>query len=538
MRASLSLPWFPVLFLLCLPASAQEDDGEDDRRYEEPDQDLSIPLPEDEGREKRTPQSLLVVPLLALDSESAASSRAISRILTEGLAERRHLDVYRMSQVPSIYDGDKDVEAALYMRGCPPDQELGCQLILGEKVDVDRVVSGNCMQAGTMASVAITVLNVPLAELEYSFEVELEPGRFSELMEALELTLEQLADPFDENEVVDETALLEAELDRRKAAKERAAMRALDLMLPDSAFEPLASSREIAREQITEEDLLAQEEAELISTDWEDVGLTKRQYVVWHNSRLSLDEWKERKANHFLQPLIGLSIGYVGGPLGVHFQGNWILEEDNLSNVVDSRSLQQPSGGKGFWAAATLGFGFTTFLDFEFTASVAFSRMNVELQEYEVTEHGTVSPPYPPSDERPQIFIYGLAWKVRAYPVPLWRVKPTIAAGFGVMIYPAVTDLFDLGSHVYANEGGFVDHLLLLEPGAVIEMSRHVALTADFCLGLGLRPTSARVFVVDPYEESDLLDAVEAPPLPVAVYAGFRVGVQARLFRPRFPEAP
>ena len=523
--------------LVAGPVSAQEEGDEDDRRYEEPEQDLSIPLPEEQLRDKRTPQSLLVVPLLALGNDSAASSRAISRILAEGLAERRHLDVYRMSQVPAIYDGDKDVEAALYMRGCPPDQELGCQLILGEKVEVDRVVSGTCQQNGDLAVVAITILNVPLAELEYSFEVELAPGRFTELMEALELTLEQLADPFDENEAVDETALAEAERERRRGAKERAAMRAMDLMLPHSAFEPLASSREITRERITEEDLLAQEEAELISTDWEDVGLTKSQYVKWHNSRLSLDVWKERKANHFLQPILGMSIGYLGGPLGVHFQGNWILEEDNLSNVVDSRSLQQPSSGKGFWAAATLGFGITTFLDFEFTASVAFSRMNVELQEYEVASDGTVSPPYPASDERPQVFVYGLAWKVRAYPLQLWRVKPTIAAGFGVMIYPAVTDLYDLGNHVFAEADGFVDHLLVIEPGAVFELSRHVGITTDFCLGLGLRPASARISVVDPYGESDLLDVVEVPPLPASVYVGLRVGVQVRLFRPRFPES-
>jgi len=525
-----------ALALAVTPVSAQGEDDEDGRRYEEPEQDLSIPLPEDENRDKRTPQSLLVVPLLALDKDSTPSARAVSRILTEGLAERRHLDVYRMSQVPAIYDGDKDVEAALYMRGCPPDQELGCQLILGEKVDVDRVVSGTCLQDGAQAIVTVTILNVPLAELEYSFEVELAPGRFTELMEAIELTLEQLADPFDEDEVVDETALAEAERERRRAAKERAAMRAMDLMLPDSAFAPLEGSREIEREQITEEDLLEQEQSELITTDWEDVGLTKAQYVRWHNSRLSLDVWKERKANHFLQPILGLSIGYLSGPLGVHYQGHWILEEDNLSNVVDSRSQQQPASGKGFHAAATLGFGFTTFLDFEFTASVAFSRMNVELQEYEVESDGTVSPPYPPSDERPQVFVYGLAWKVRAYPVQLWRIKPTIAAGFGVMIYPAVTDLFELGSQVYAHDEGFVDHLLVIEPGAVIELSRHIAVTADFCLGIGLRPESARVFVVDPYTESDLLDAVEAPALPAPVYVGIRVGVQVRLLRPQFPE--
>ncbi len=535
------------VFLLCLFAylgagsslAARAQSEDDDRRYEEEREDYTIPLDGD-APDDRTPQSLLFVPLLARDDASANGARGLSRMLTEGLAQRRHLDVYRMSQVPPIYDGDKDVSASLYMRGCPADEELGCQLILGEKSKVDRVVSGTYEQLTDSARVTITILNVPLAELEYSFEVILAVGLNERFLEAMELTLEQLADPFDDNEVVDEVALAQRERERRHAAKERNVMRAMDLALPESAFQLLDSSRGLRREQITEEDLVEQEQAELVSTDWEQVGLTKSQYVRWHNSRLSIDVWKERAANHFPQPLIGLGLGYLYGPVYLDYQGNYLLDEDPR-NVIDSRSVLQPFPGHAVRVSAMLGFGFTTFLDFEFVGSLMYSRLNAVIQEYEYTDDTltTVEPEPTFTDSGSQIRLYELQWKVRFYPVAVWRIKPTVAAGFGLLIYPNMGKGEGYsGPWYYAPDEPFVDHLMLIEPGAVIELSRHLAITADLTLGFSLKPAVLRTAVVDPYPEAVELDPhVPEPAIPSPAFAGFRIGLQVRPFRARLPEA-
>jgi hypothetical protein len=536
-----------ILVLALLPARtalAQDeveegDEGGEDRRYETPDEDYYIPLEDGESGPERTEQVVLFIPLLSLDRESAAASRDLSRVLIDGLAERPHLDLYRLSDVPAIYDGDKRVEASLYMRGCPPDQELGCQLILGEKADVDRVVSGTYQQDVDTTFVVITVLNVPLAELEYSFEVRLESGQEASLLEAVELTLEELADPFDDNVAVDESGLEERELEKRRAAKERMATRALDLALTDSVFEELAASRKVDRGQITEEDLQEQVDSELITTDWEDAGLSKAQYVRWHNSRLSLEAWKERAANHRFQPILGLSLGYLTGPVELDFYGNWILDPENLQNVVDGKSMFQQRRGAGLWLNALLGFGLTTFLDFEFNWSMAFSNLNIQLQKYEYAEDDpdTIQPYFNPIVEQPQIFVYGLAWKVRFYPAALWRIKPTVAAGFGLMVYPDIAELYDFQCPCYAPESAFIDPLLILEPGVVIELSRHVAITADLPFQFSLEPTATRTAHRDPYESTALDSVVEMPDLAPPVYFGFKVGVQVRLFRPRFPSS-
>ncbi len=525
---------FPLLMglLICGPAVA----GEEPRSYEDTPEDYTLPSSD------RTAQSVLVVPLLPADVDSVDASAHVTRVLIEGLGVQEHLDVRRLSEVPAIYDGNSVIESSLYMRGCPPDQELGCQLIVGEKAEVDRVVSGSLRLDGDRRTIVVTFLGVAIAELEYSFEVQLGPEDDATLVEAIELTLEELADPFDRNERVDERTLDDAALERRRRQKERAAMRALDLALPTTAYQPLEGSLHVRRHRISEEDLQDQEDAELVSKVWEDAGLTKTQYVRWHNSRLDLDTWKMRASNHFMQPIIGLDLGSIFGPIELDYQGNWVFEPDDPRNVADSVSTLQTRRGSGFWMGLTLGFGLTTFLDFEFTGTMGFTRLHVTLQKYESDEDDPSSiTPYPiPIESGSQIRTYGMMWKLRFYPVAVWRVKPTIAAGFGVFLWPHLgnPDRYDFsGPWYWAPSERYNDQAFVLEPGVVIEMSPYLAITANVTIAVSARPPEARVFTVDPYPDSALLDEYVSPPaLPKPGYVGIRIGFQARPAPPRFPE--
>ncbi len=515
------------------PAAAQDAD----RSYEDSPEDYSLP------RGDRTAQAVLVVPLLPANVDSVDATTGMTRVLIEGLELRDHLTVRRLSDVPAIYDGNSTIGASLYMRGCPPDQELGCQLIVGENAEADRVVSGSVRLDGERRIVTITFLGVGLAELEYSFEVQLGVEDDATLIEAVELTLEELADPYDRNELTDETRLDGQELDRRRRQKERAALRVLDLMLPDSAYQPLAGSIEVRRTHISEQDLAEQDDAELVSTVWEEAGLTKSQYIRWHNSRLDLDTWKTRAANHFGQPIIGIEFGSLFGPLELDFTGSYIFEQDDPRNVADSVSTLQPRRGSGFSMGATLGFGITPFLDFEFTGTMTFSRLNVILQKYEFGDEPGAVQPYPiPIESSSQIRTYGMAWKLRFYPVAVWRVKPTIAGGFGVMLWPDLgnPERYEFsGPWYWAPSERYNDQTFVIEPGVVIEFTPNVALTANLPIAVSARPPQARVFTVDPYPDSALLDAyVDPPALPKPGYVGFRIGLQIRPTMPRFPEAP
>lgn len=528
--------WLLVgLLVVVVPAAAAWARGDDERRDESPDRDRGD---EDIPRGDRTEQEILFVPLLSLDRESIDAGRDLSRELYVGLAELPHLRVFQLKDVPEVFETD----AALYMRGCPQHEELGCQLVLGEKVGADRVVSGTVVEERGLLSISITFLHVELAEMEYSFEVRLEPGEIGTLVEAVELTLEELADPFDAGEAVDAAVLAEQEREELREKKERAAMRVLELVLPDTAFEELESSRRIRRPRVSWAELQEQEDSELISTDWEDVGLTRSQYMRWNNSRRDLSEWKAREANHFLQPLIGFGVGYMFGPMGLEFIGNTVLDPDTLA-VIDSRSVLAPKRSSGFHLAATLGFGVTPLFDFECTGSVSFSRLAVLLNRYEVDpdDPGALVSPLVPADSESEIRLWGLAFKLRFFPTPQWRVKPTIAGGFGLLWYPNLGNperYADFhGPWYYAPAVPFTDQMLVIEPGAVIELGKYFSITADVSVNISVRTPESRLFVVDPYEGNTALDPyVEAPTAPKPVYVLFRIGAQLRPLPPRFPE--
>lgn len=494
---------------------------------------------DDAPRGDRTEQEILFVPLLSLDRESVAAGRDLSHDLFQGLDRLLHLRIYQLRDVPDVFETD----AMLYMCGCPQHEELGCQLVLGEKAGADRVISGTVVEEHGLLSISITFLHVELAEMEYSFEVRLEPGEIGMLVQAIDLTLEELADPYDDGVAIDEAALVEQEREELREKKERAAMRVLELVLPDTAFEELESSRTIRRPHISWEELQEQEDAELISTDWEDVGLTRPQYRQWNNSRRSLDEWKTREANHFLQPLVGFGVGTMIGPMGLDFTGNVLLDPETLA-VVDSRSVLQSRFGSGFHMGLTLGFGVTPLFDFECTGSLTFSRLAVLLNRYEhdPDDPDKLVPPLVPSDSESEIRIWGLSWKLRFYPTPQWRVKPTIAGGFGLLWYPNLGNperYADFhGPWYYAPAVPFSDQLLILEPGAVIELGKNFAITADVCIGISVRPPEARIFVVDPYDDTTLDPYVVPGEALKPAYVMFRIGVQARPLPPHFPEPP
>jgi len=229
--------------------------------------------------------------------------------------------------------------------------------------------------------------------------------------------------------------------------------------------------------------------------------------------------------------------------VGMYYNGNVLLDPESLA-VVDSRSILQQQGGSGFHMGLTLGFGVTPLFDFECTGSLTFSRLFVLLNRYETDPDNPdqLVPPLVPSDSESEIRVWGLAWKLRFYPTPQWRVKPTIAGGFGLMWFPNLGNperYADFhGPWYYAPTVPYNDQTVILEPGAVIELGKHFSITADLSIAFSVRPPEGRLSVVDPYDETSLDSYVVPPDLPKPAYVLFRIGVQARPLPPTFPEPP
>lgn len=323
-------------------------------------------------------QRILIVPMHGETSESAGIGDLLEGFLAGALDNAPHFETFLLDEVPPV----EDVEARLYYEGCPPGQELGCQFVIGEQAEVDRVVSGRVtVQSDDRYRVVVTILGVAGAELEFTYALDLAAGEEELLPRTVELALdrlrrEELLEPLRDEE--------ERALRRRRAVEQARSDEEKDLvqrMRLDVDENELAryeeERRARERTRVTTADLEEQKGIEGVDTEWDEIGITEKQYLSWRNSNMPLERWRHRWAGHRLMVLGSVSIGFSAGATALRYYGGYLLS-DNLSAVVDSYAWQRSTGGSSPNLAASLGIGILRNLNFE--VSLFWSRSTVHVK--------------------------------------------------------------------------------------------------------------------------------------------------------------
>ena len=323
-------------------------------------------------------QRVLIVPLLGETSESAGIGDLLEGFLATALDNSAHFETFLLDEVPAV----EDVEARLYYEGCPPGQELGCQFVIGERAEVDRVVSGRVtVQSDERYRVVVTILGVVGAELEFTYALDLAAGEEDLLPRTVELALDRLR----REELLEPLRDAEARADRRRRAvaqarsdDEKDVVQRMQLDVDEDVlarYEEERRARE--RTRVTTEDLAEQKGIEGVDTEWDEIGITEGQYLSWRNSNMPLERWRWRWSGHRLMVLGSVAIGFSAGATALRYYGGYLLS-DNLSSVVDSYAWQRSSGGSSPNLAASLGVGILRNLDFE--VSLFWSRSTVHVK--------------------------------------------------------------------------------------------------------------------------------------------------------------
>ena len=121
-----------------------DDDFDDDLDDDDLDDDEEIDLDAVDGQgpeifeawtDEELFQRVLIVPLVGETSESAGIGDLLEGFLASALDNNGRFETFLLDEVPPV----EDVDARLYYEGCPPGQELGCQFVIGEVAEVDRV---------------------------------------------------------------------------------------------------------------------------------------------------------------------------------------------------------------------------------------------------------------------------------------------------------------------------------------------------------------------------------------------------------------
>lgn len=533
------------------PRDQDVDLEEEDMNLEDEEMDLdavdspSAPLLE-AWTDEQLFQRVLIVPLLGETSESAGIGDLLEGFLASALDNNSRFETFLLDEVPPV----EDVDARLYYEGCPPGQELGCQFVIGEQAEVDRVVSGRVtVQGEDRYRVVVTILGVDAAELEFTYALDLAAGEEELLPRTVELALDRLR----REELMEPLRDEEARAERRRQVVEQARtdedkslVQRMDMDVDEDVlarYEEERRARE--RTRVTTKDLEEQKGIEGVDTEWDEMGVTEKQYLSWRNSHMPLDQWKFRWAGHRLMVLVSPFVGFAGGATALRYYGGYLLS-DNLSAVVDSYAWQRSSAGTAPNVGASIGMGILRNLNFE--ASIFWTRSTVHVQlstgsalceiDGDSGCEKWIADPNnrPPSDwARQTLDTVGGDFMFRYSVLVMPIVRPTIGLGVFWQNYPtlfndpAVDD--DIEVPTPSIQGRFQTFKRLTDAGPQIEAG--VALDFNRFVGLFVRVpftvlvNPMRRQISGEYPPSVLLNAPEPERAPVGIIRVL-VGVQLR----------
>lgn len=485
-------------------------------------------------------QSVLLVPFSAETRESSGAGALLEAYVRDRLQEEEHLRVFMLEDLPPV----EDVEAELYYRGCPPGNELGCQFVIGEVGRMDRVVGGRVtVREDGRYRVVITILNVSLADVEYTYAVDLGAGEEDVLPSTLRLALDRLRR--EELSAPDRSA---AELQRAAeeamanaaTAEEKRILSRMDADLTDDEVASLNLGKRNTVDRITEDEIEQIKSSEGVLREWDEMGLTERQYVSYRNSGLDWDVWRWRWAGHQLMVLGSVQVGFVGGATGLSYYGQVLRTEDVGSGIADSYAWETVAGGSSFVLGGSIGFGILRNFDLEVGFAWARSPVRVELATGKVVEADDGSGLIPDPANRPSdttqpsgsLLAGDVIGRFFLLTVPV--VRPTVGAGFWWATYPKLFATGEDAGGIPADFPRFnplrlTDFGVALEPGVQVEVNRWFGIFLRVPVQIGLNPrrrvasTTGPPAIINNYPA---FDAQKPPFGMVRVVAG----VQARLF--------
>jgi hypothetical protein len=536
-----------VLLVSIAEARAADDEWEEevDLDFYEPDEGDSTGYQIDDADLEQT---VLIVELTGETAESAGVGVLLESYLRDSLEDIERYTLLTLDEAPPV----QDTSADLYYRGCPPDNELGCQFVIGEVARVDRVVSGRVTVLsdadGARYRVVLTILNIQNAELEYSYALDLRAGEEGLLPATLTLALDRLQREQMLAPVRDEEERLRRRLRAMEDAatdEERRLVGRMTVATDWDAFARIDEERRAKEERVlTEADLEEQKGFEGRSTEWEDLGITEPQYLNYRNSRLEWEDWRKAWAGHRLMILGSVHGGFGGGALKQHYYGRYLADGSNVVVIDEERAqygwMQPAAGGTGSFGFG-LGVGILRNLDVEM--SLFYLRTSLEVNgdtaATETIDGNIVARARDTSSWDEEYFepiasldMWGGDVMARFFILNMRVVRPTIGLGVAWLVYPDLfPDLEEGETPAIGSEFPRFDRLVdvgpQIEVGVAIDFHRNVGMFLRVPVMFGANPNRAAATAEGPPASLYMATTPEAPPFGVVRVI---IGVQARVF--------
>lgn len=493
-------------------------------------------------------QHVLLVPFTGETADSVGAASLIEGLLLDRLGTSGHLVVTTLDDAPPV----ADVESRLYFEGCPRGDELGCAFVLGENANVDRVVTGRVQLVDDGFRIVVIVLQIPRAEEEFRYGIDIRGGEEGLLGRTVELALDRLRRA--EIEAPRASAREREEKRREELAEaateaDRDLLRRMGVDLSDDDLASVNSQGPTRRRKLTEADLEEQDDVEGLASDWGRMGITKAQYLQFRNSGLDFDAYRKRWAGHRLQLLGSVHVGFAGGALATRYYGAHLLSPD-LQEISASYAWQHSDQSSFVTVGFGGGIGILPFLDVEvhafWTQGKVFLRLRTGTTVADAEGNLAPSPTNrPPGDwQASQVNLWGGDLMARFFFPQIPRIKPSFAVGLAWLRYPNLFNDPEIDdaeeeppiSARFQTFTQLTDVGPQFEPGVQWDANQHLGIFVRLPIFVPVHPDRARATADSP---PALLADSDVPQAATPAVVRILLGVQGRLFglplQPRVP---
>lgn len=362
--------------------------------------------------------AVLVAPFVATPSELGEDAALLRARVEEALSVDNVL--VPLADVPDMPGG---TPADLYVLACPDAQYDGCAFALGEHAGADWVVGGEVRPVVGALSLTLRFVEVSSARVLLVTELEVEDPRDGVVGEqaagllaaVLSGAIELVDLRIDRSTVIRAEAMDDQELE--EAAQE------LDALEDELGEAERDDRRRGRRERLTLADLAAYEGRD-DATPWDDLGLTKAQYVRMRNDGVDLPTFRRRLRGRMGELRVGGTAFTLGTGPWTQVSETWYARNALTLELADQIVVEDLD--EGFWRAweIDVGFGVLPWLD-------VGGFFGPQL----ITWRGRVQPAVEGEELRLREPVEQVAttWhaggRVQVAPGPAWPARPVVGVG-------------------------------------------------------------------------------------------------------------
>jgi len=497
-----------MFWLLALPASAQT--------FVDPVEDL------DGGA-----ATVFVSPFQPRNAAAAGLAGMMSAFLEMELSRHPDLSVIPLDAVPPVYE----MSAAVYLESCPPGQAIGCAFVVGAGSGAEYALTGTVLAEASGTRVEVSIIDINSSQEAMSFVAQLGIGEDERFASGVASVL--VAVVRGEAGRVEDIRDMSEEMGPDYSAAS-AQLEALSEEMGMVQTQSTRTGRAIEAPRMTMDDLTQRMEREGVKP-WERVDLSPNDYMRWKNSGQPLDLFKQQNAGRRQQLIIRPGFGFGSGPVNGRYNGSYVRDTEERT-IEEVYAWQSQESGSGLIADIALGYGLSPAIEFGGQIGYASGRYVVLLDAVSKTDVKTA----PAREEE--------------YPNSNTFMGPYLMAGFlpdrGFRPVVGGSLLYWKGQGVATKEQ-FAEEALdtfgapqlwvaQVRAGGELRVSKTVDFYAHIPVTAVVGGQETQIQHTGKGCRLDngdrCLNTSAKPPGVSPVGAGFMVGLQVRLFGPRFSE--